>query len=240
MRLAVVIPTLDEETALDRTIESAGRLLEHGDLLLVSDGGSADRTAAIAEARGARLLRGAPGRGGQLERGAREAVRLGADALLFLHADTRLPAQARLGIEGALAAGAAGGGFLVSFDNDRSVYRLGERVVNARTRWLRVPLGDQAQFASAAAFLATGGFPDWPILEDVEMLRRLRRVGRIAVLSPPVLTSARRFEERGPLRTVATNWLIWALYLLGGNPRRLARLYYPRAGRDHGRAGRDR
>jgi hypothetical protein len=71
-----------------------------------------------------------------------------------------------------------------------------------------------------------------PILEDVEMLRRLRRVGRIAVLSPPVLTSARRFETGGPLRTVATNWLIWALYLLGGSPRRLARLYHVRAGRD--------
>ncbi|HUP21573.1 MAG TPA: TIGR04283 family arsenosugar biosynthesis glycosyltransferase [Thermoanaerobaculia bacterium] len=225
MRLAVVVPVLDEEVSLGRTLDSVRQVLEHGDLLVVSDGGSADGTVAIAEGHGAVVVRGAPGRGEQLQRGAREALRLGARALLFVHADTLLPQEARAQVMSALERGAAGGGFTVAFDGARGRYRLGERIVNARTRALRVPLGDQAQFASAEAFAASGGFPDWPILEDVELMRRLRRVGPIAVLEPPVITSTRRFERRGTLRTVATNWLIWLLYRLGVSPHRLARLY---------------
>jgi rSAM/selenodomain-associated transferase 2 len=225
MRLAVVVPVLDEENALGRTLESARRTLAPDDLLLVSDGGSTDRTVAIALSFGAVVLRGAAGRGGQLERGAREALRHGAGALLFLHADTLLPALARERVVAALAAGAAGGGFLIAFDGDRWIYRLGERCVNARTRRLGVPLGDQAQFASAVAFEAAGGFPEWPILEDVELMRRLRKVGPLAALEPPVLTSVRRFEQRGAVRTVATNWLIWSLFSLRVSPQRLARLY---------------
>jgi rSAM/selenodomain-associated transferase 2 len=229
MRLAVVVPVLDEEAALPRTLESARAALLADDLLIVTDGGSADASVAIASSFGATVVTGSPGRGRQLERGAREALRLGAAALLFLHADTMLPASARERIADAIAAGAAGGGFLVRFDARGWRYRLGERVVNARTRRLRAPLGDQAQFATAAAFVATGGFPDWPILEDVELMRRLRRVGPLAVLDPPVLTSARRFERRGPARTVATNWLIWTLFRLGWSPQRLARFYYGKA-----------
>jgi rSAM/selenodomain-associated transferase 2 len=225
MRLGVVIPTLDEESALGDTLLSVESALERDDLTVVSDGGSADRSAELATSRGARVVLGAPGRGGQLDRGAREALRAGADALLFVHADTRLPSSARERIADALSAGAAGGGFLVSFDGARRRYRLAERLVNTRTRFLRVPLGDQAQFASGAAFTAAGGFPDWPILEDVELLRRLRRVGRIEILSPPVVTSVRRFEANGVIRAVATNWLIWMLFLLGASPQRLAHLY---------------
>jgi rSAM/selenodomain-associated transferase 2 len=225
MRLAVVIPALDEEAALPRTLASVRRTLEPGDLLVLSDGGSSDGTVAIAEAQGATVVHGTAGRGCQLERGAQEALRLGADALLFVHADTLLPPEARDRVKAALDAGAAGGGFLVAFGGASWMYRLGERLVNARSRALRVPLGDQAQFASAAAFRAAGGFPAWPILEDVELLRRLRRAGTIVVLAPPVVTSARRFEQRGALRTVATNWLIWALFSLGWSPQRLARFY---------------
>jgi rSAM/selenodomain-associated transferase 2 len=225
MRLAVVIPTLDEGAVLGATLDSLGRVLERDDFVVVSDGGSSDDTVAIAERRGKVVVRGAAGRGGQLQRGARAALERGADALLFVHADTTLPAGARSRVDEALAAGAAGGGFLVAFDGSRAIYRLAESLVNARTRWLRVPLGDQAQFASASAFGAAGGFPDWPILEDVELLRRLRRVGRLAVVATPVVTSVRRFEARGVLRTVATNWLIWTLFLLGAAPHRLARLY---------------
>jgi hypothetical protein len=136
-----------------------------------------------------------------------------------------LPSAARQRVSTALQHGAAGGGFLIAFDSVRWRYRVGERFVNARTRLLRVPLGDQAQFASAAAFDAAGGFPEWPILEDVELMRRLRRVGPLSVLGPPVLTSVRRFERQGSLRTVATNWLIWSLFLSGVSADRLARLY---------------
>lgn len=225
MRFAVVVPVLDEEAALGHVLETTRRQLLPGDLLVVSDGGSADRSVAIAASFGASVVRGAAGRGRQLQAGAGEALRHGAEALLFLHADTVLPPEARQRVEAALALGVAGGGFLVAFDGARWRYRVGERFVNARTRLLRVPLGDQAQFASAAAFEAAGGFPEWPILEDVELMRRLRRIGPLAVLEPPVSTSVRRFERQGTLRTVATNWLIWSLFLFGVSPSRLARLY---------------
>jgi rSAM/selenodomain-associated transferase 2 len=227
MSLAIVIPTLDEEAVLAETLAHARRQLriDAGDLLVVSDGGSGDRTVELARAAGAAVLAGPAGRGGQLARGARHAIERGARALLFLHADSRLPEGARERVLASLEGGAAGGGFLVSFVPPTRLLRLGARLVAARTRWLRVPLGDQAQFAAAAAYERAGGFPDWPVLEDVELLRRLKRVGRLEIVELRVETSARRFATRGVARTVATNWLIWGLYSAGVDPQTLSRLY---------------
>ena len=219
LRIAVVVPTLDEEEAVSRLLGDAGR---HADELVVSDGGSVDGTREVAAATGARVVTGARGRGGQLNRGAAAAR---GDVLVFLHADTRLPEGAAEAIRGAVAAGAVGGGFLVRFDDERWVMRLGARLINLRTRLTRLPLGDQAQFATREAFERLGGFADWPVLEDLDFMRRLGRVGRVEVLRPRVVTAARRFNAGGPVRTVARNWLIWLLYLLGVPPPRLARLY---------------
>jgi len=123
----------------------------------------------------------------------------------------------------------------VRFDDDGFWMRLGSRLVNLRTRLTRVPLGDQAQFVTRDAFAALGGFRDWPILEDLDFMRRLKRHARasggIALLDPPVVTAARRYLTGGIARTIARNWLIWALYLLGVPPRRLARLYPPKTSR---------
>lgn len=217
--ISVVIPALNEARALERNLPALSGL---GSEVVVSDGGSEDGTREVAERHGARVVVGPAGRGPQLNRGAR-ATRSG--GLLFLHADTALPAGAMDSIASALADGAVGGGFQVRFDGSRSIYRVGSSIVNLRTRWLRSPLGDQAQFASRAAFETVGGYPDWPILEDLEFIRRLKRLGPLAVLSPPVLTSARRFEETGITRTLFRNWLIFALYFAGVSPRRLAQLY---------------
>jgi hypothetical protein len=148
-----------------------------------------------------------------------------ADVLLFVHADTMLPPTARQGIETALSGGAVGGGFEVRFDDPRPIFALGARIVNLRTRLWRVPLGDQAQFVTRESFLALEGFREWPILEDLDLMRRLRRRGLIAIVRPPATTGARRFVERGIARTIGTNWLIWALFLAGVAPSRLARLY---------------
>lgn len=219
MRLAIVVPTLNEEPALRRHLPAA---LAAGDEVIVSDGGSTDGTLAVARELGARIVTGPPGRGGQLTRGAQATD---APLLLFLHADTRLPEDGVERIRDAVAAGAVGGGFLVRFDVERSTLRLGERLINARTRLTRWPLGDQAQFATREAFRALGGFRDWPILEDLDFAIRLRRHGRTALIPTPVTTAARRFVEQGVVRTVATNWLIWLLFLCGVSPHRLARLY---------------
>jgi rSAM/selenodomain-associated transferase 2 len=228
MRVAIVVPTLNEEATLSRTLAAA---LAVADELVVSDGGSVDRTVEVARSLGARVLAGPAGRGGQLNRG---AAATSAEILLFLHADTTLPAGALADVReavagrsrgGAGAGAAAGGAFLVRFDTDRPLLRLGAWLINQRTRLTRLPLGDQAQFVTRTAFEQLGGFRDWPILEDLDFAWRLRRHGRTVILRRRVTTGARRFVELGVARTVAINWLIWLLFVLGVSPRRLVRLY---------------
>ncbi|HTG36011.1 MAG TPA: TIGR04283 family arsenosugar biosynthesis glycosyltransferase [Thermoanaerobaculia bacterium] len=219
MRLAIVVPTLNEEDTLRRYLPAA---LAVADELIVSDGGSDDGTVALARELGARVLTGPPGRGGQLNRGAAAAT---ADVLLFLHADTTLPERGVERLREAVARGAPGGAFFLRFDVDRPMQRLGSRLINWRTRRLRVPLGDQAQFATRETFENLGGFRDWPILEDLDFALRLRRLEGFTLIEEPVTTGARRFVEQGTVRTVATNWLIWILFLCGVSPHRLARLY---------------
>jgi rSAM/selenodomain-associated transferase 2 len=219
LRLAIVVPTLNEEAGLRRNLPAA---LAAADELVVSDGGSTDGTLAVAEELGARVVSGPAGRGDQLTRG---AAATDAPLLLFLHADTRLPPDGIPRIRDAVAGGAAGGGFLVRFDAAGPLLRFGERLINARTRLTRLPLGDQAQFVTRESFQSLGGYRDWPILEDLDFALRLRRLGRTALIASPVTTASRRFAQQGIARTVSTNWLIWILFFCGVSPQRLARLY---------------
>jgi rSAM/selenodomain-associated transferase 2 len=222
MRIAAVVPTLDEQASLKRTLANVAGA---ADVIVVADGGSGDQTVAIARRAGAIVISSAPGRGGQLNAGARGALEAGADVLLFVHADTVLPPEARAAIERAVEGGATAGGFRVRYDDPRRLFALGSRIVNLRTRLLRAPLGDQAQWVTREAFTALGGFRDWPILEDLDLMLRAKKAGKVAVLEPRVSTAARRFVERGIVRTIVINWTIWALFFLGVDPVRLARLY---------------
>jgi rSAM/selenodomain-associated transferase 2 len=219
LTLAIIVPTLNEEGTLRRHLPAA---MAAADEVIVSDGGSTDGTAAVARELGARVVDGPPGRGGQLCRGAAAAT---ADILLFLHADTTLPETGAEQVREAVARGACGGAFLLRFDADRPMQRLGSRLINWRTRRLRVPLGDQAQFVTRETFDQLGGYRDWPILEDLDFALRLRRLAGFTLIASPVTTGARRFVEQGAVRTVATNWLIWLLFLCGVSPHWLARLY---------------
>lgn len=193
------------------------------DEVVISDGGSSDQTLVMARDLGARVVTGPPGRGGQLNRGARQAD---GDVLLFLHADTRLPPEARDAIANATAGNAVGGAFRAAYDDPRWSYRVASTLINRRAQWTGCPLGDQAQFARRDAWEAVGGFPEWPILEDLDFIRRLKRHGRVVILSETVTTSARRVRAQGFLRGVLTNYLIWGLYFAGISPHRLARLYH--------------
>lgn len=222
MRLAIVTPTLNEEPTLRRNLPG---MLAQADEVVVSDGGSTDGTIEVARALGARTVSGPACRGAQLNRG---AAATDADVLLFLHADTTLPEKAGPSIKRAVAAGAPGGAFLIRFDGDGFVYRLGGGVVNLRTKLAFTPLGDQGQWITREAFRELGGFREWPLLEDLDFARRMRkRWGRrrLAVIEEPVVTSARRFAKQGPARTVAWNWMIWLLFAMGVSPHRLAKLY---------------
>lgn len=217
--VSVVVPVLDEAAALERNLP---RLVSSAPEVVVSDGGSSDESLEIASELGARVVRGSAGRGPQLNRGAAATT---GRALLFLHADTVLPDRALEAIAEALEGGAVGGGFQVRFESDRPIYRLGSRIVNLRTRAARTPLGDQAQFVDRAAFEALRGYRDWPILEDLEFMRRLKRHGKVTIVPEPVATSVRRFEQRGITRTIVLNWLIFLLYFARVPPEKLARFY---------------
>jgi rSAM/selenodomain-associated transferase 2 len=217
--VAVVIPTLDEEEAVRQHLPA---VLEEADEVLISDGGSTDDTVLVATEIGVRVVTGARGRGPQMNLGARHTS---ASALLFLHADSGLPTGAIDAIRQVIDTGRVGGGFTVLFDEDRWHYRLGSRLINLRTHLTHIPLGDQGQFVTRNAFDDLNGFRDWPILEDLDFMRRLKRQGPVTVLTGPVITSARRYVRGGVVRTLVNNWLIWLLYLVGVSPHRLARRY---------------
>ncbi|HEY2739225.1 MAG TPA: TIGR04283 family arsenosugar biosynthesis glycosyltransferase [Thermoanaerobaculia bacterium] len=226
MKFTIVMPTLNEAATLERPLAAA---LAAADEVVVSDGGSTDGTPEIARQLGARVVSGPPGRGGQLTRGAQGSnLSQGdpSDVLLFLHADTFLPPEAGTAVRAAVEAGAVGGAFCMRFDVDTPMLRLGARLINLRTRWTGLPLGDQAQFVRRDVFERLEGFRDWPILEDLDFAMRLKREGRTVLLTDQVTTAARRFVNLGIVRTVATNWLIWSLFALGVSPHRLVRLYY--------------
>jgi rSAM/selenodomain-associated transferase 2 len=218
MRLSVIVPTLDEGESVAHAIRSA----RHADEVIVVDGGSGDDTCAIASALGARVVAAARGRGRQLARGVAAAQ---GDVLLFLHADTVLPDGFRSEVLTAIAGGAAWGRFDVRFDGGGLLLRLIARLISIRSRLSRVATGDQAIFVSRAAYDAVGGFPKADLFEDVELSRRLKRHGRMAVPSAPVVTSARRWRLRGAWRTTILMWTLKTAYLLGVSPARLARFY---------------
>jgi len=218
--VSVVVPTLNEAAVLARTLEALPPGFAE---VIVADGGSTDATVAIAQAHGARVTVSPPGRGPQMNAGAAAAK---GDVLLFLHADTVLPADAPARIAAALAeTGAVAGAFLLGIESSDPRLAFIARAANLRTRLTRVPYGDQASFVRRAAFDAAGGFPDVPIMEDVELGRRLKRLGRIVVVPARVRTSARRWEREGVVRTTLRNAALVTLYLLGVHPRRLARWY---------------
>jgi len=224
VRLSVVIPALDEASNLARLLPDLDRACPGAELLVV-DGGSRDGTAAVVAGRpGVRLVPSARGRARQMNAGARAAA---GDVLLFLHADTWLPDGATPLIEGALADPAVvGGRFDVRFDTRRRVLRTVAWFMNARSRATSICTGDQAIFVRRAAFEAVGGYPDIPLMEDIELSRRLRARGRLAALRARVTTSARKWEREGPLRTIGLMWTLRLLHFFGVAPARLHRWYY--------------
>ncbi|MBN2332279.1 MAG: TIGR04283 family arsenosugar biosynthesis glycosyltransferase [Deltaproteobacteria bacterium] len=219
--LSIIIPTLNEEG----TIASVLAALQDipGQEVIVVDGGSSDRTVELVRARGGRVLPCSKGRARQLNAGAAAAR---GEILLFLHADTRLPQSYWGKIKETLAQPqVAAGCFSLHIDAPGIGMRFIETLVNLRTRWLQLPYGDQAFFIAADTFAMVGGFPQTPIMEDVELIRRLRRYGSIIQLPAAVVTSGRRWQRLGIIRTTLINQLVFAGYYLGIDPHRLARWY---------------
>ena len=222
MTISVIIPTLNEERTITETVRHTAKLGLHE--IIVVDGGSIDQTIAQVSPLGvARVLTSQPGRARQLNAGA-AACR--SDVLLFLHADTRLPQSAKESIEAALANSlVVGGRFDVQFDSDSFWSRLISTFMNLRSRLTRIATGDQAIFVRRSVFEQLGGFSDIPLMEDVEFSARLKRRGRTIALYDSVITSFRRWEQEGPLKTILLMWTLRFLYWIGVSPHRLAHFY---------------
>jgi len=219
--ISVIVPTLDEAGRIDRTLAS---IAEQEDLeVILVDGGSTDGTPELARARGVRVVSSSPPRSRQMNLGAAAAR---GDIYLFLHADTLLPEGfadhvRRVGANSSVAAGA----FTLKIDSTRAGISLVELVANLRSRYLSLPYGDQALFVTARRFWELGGFPLMPIMEDFAFVRRLARTGRIAIVDQPVVTSGRRWEHLGVVRTTLINQLMVLAYQLGIAPEILSRWY---------------
>ena len=228
MSIGIVIPTLNEERVLLQTLTS----LESAnfDEIIFVDGGSQDRTRAIVDSyhrtvpsRDIRMIDSPPGRASQMNAGA-EASR--SDILVFLHADTRFPADARSAIERVTSDPEyVGGRFDVQFEQDQGYAWVISRMMNLRSRWSGISTGDQALFVRRSVFQQLGGFSDIPIMEDIEFASRLKKVGKVAPLRLKVTTSFRRWEQKGPLRTIVTMWALRFLYWVGVKPHTLYRYY---------------
>ena len=221
MRISVIIPTLNEEKSIARTV-AALRSLKIDELLIV-DGGSTDRTIEICNGLEADVLSSTRGRSAQMNLGAKQAT---GDVLLFLHADTRLPPSALDDIRAAMNdRRCPGGRFDVKLDGDHWMLKIIGAMISLRSRVTKIATGDQAIFVRRDVFEAIGGYPEIPLMEDVAFSRALRRMGRVACLHSRVITSARRWEAEGVWRTILKMWTLKSLYLLGVSPFRLKRYY---------------
>jgi rSAM/selenodomain-associated transferase 2 len=222
LNIVAIIPTLDEASAIRACLEP---LVAERARIIVADGGSGDATVQIARAAGALVVAAPRGRASQMNAGAARAG--DADVLLFVHADTRLPAGWRASIERALMEGANWGRFDVRLDAASAALRLVGTMMNLRSRLSGICTGDQALFVRTEAWRRRGPYATIPLMEDVELSRRYKRAeGRPAALRARALVSARRWERHGVLRTIALMWLLRAMYFFGASPQTIHRLYY--------------
>ncbi|MEP1124641.1 MAG: TIGR04283 family arsenosugar biosynthesis glycosyltransferase [Ilumatobacter sp.] len=221
--LSIVVPVLDESAGVVATLDALAPLRRRGAELIVVDGGSTDDTVALCEPRADAVVVAERGRARQMNAG---AARARGDRLLFLHADTRLPAGADASIAAALAGSDLGWGrFDVDIEGSARMLSIIAALMNRRSRWSGIATGDQAMFMTRAAFDAVGGFPDQPLMEDIEICKRLRRLGRPVCLRERVTTSGRRWEQHGVWRTILLMWRLRFLYWVGVSARRLAPQY---------------
>lgn len=225
--LSIVIPVLDEAQHLASLLPALVTRCPLAELIVV-DGGSADGTARVAaECPRARYVTSTRGRASQMNVGARTAR---GDVLLFLHADTRLPPDADVAIARAMAEpDVVGGRFDVRFSSARWPFRVIAAFMNGRSRLTGIATGDQAIFVRRTTFETLGGYADIPLMEDVELSRRLKAAGRLVALHERVTTSSRKWEREGIVRTVCLMWTLRLLYFCGVDPARLHGWYYGRA-----------
>jgi len=221
--ISVIVPIRNEAP---ETAERFRRFASRSDAeLVVADGGGNEETTRAFRAIGARVVSGAGPRGERLARAAREAR---GEILFFIHSDSEPPPEALEIAAKCLSNGADGGAFSLAYRDSNLRLKWIAWWANARTRRLKLPFGDQGIFCSRAAYERAGGFRPLPVCDDVDLVRRLRRVARLEIRPEKTVTSPRRYREQGALRQVLRNWRVLAGYFLGVSPQTLERWYYGR------------
>jgi rSAM/selenodomain-associated transferase 2 len=221
-RLSIVVPVLNEAANIQAALRHLQALRRRGHEVILVDGGSSDQTPLLAMDLADRILSGPRGRALQMNHGAAASNR---EVLLFLHADTELPPDCDRLITEALADKPGWGRFNVRLSGRHPLFKIIAACINLRSRISGIATGDQAIFVSRALFEQVGGFPPIPLMEDIALSRRLRGYRRPHCLSARAVTSSRRWEQRGILRTIMLMWWLRFRYFLGADPGKLARLY---------------
>ncbi|MEM6752710.1 MAG: TIGR04283 family arsenosugar biosynthesis glycosyltransferase [Cyanobacteria bacterium P01_C01_bin.38] len=220
-RITIIIPTLNESKNIQATLAStqASTNVE----VIVVDGGSEDNTVDIVESLGVKVIAGYKNRARQMNAGARNAT---GDILLFLHADTVLPTDFDAMIRSALQQpSSVGGAFALRINAPDIGLRLVEWGVKLRSKLFKMPYGDQAIFITREKFNYIGGFPELAIMEDFELIRNLKSIGKIAFIPVPVITSPRRWLKKGILQTTLINQIVIIAYFIGISPERIRSWY---------------
>ncbi len=223
--LSIVVPVLNEQSQINAAVEHIrAQSFDGAYEIIVVDGDPNGGTIRVVRDEAVTCIAGSKGRGRQMNAGA--CVSRG-DVLLFLHADTRLPPSALTNVRRVLESGKyVGGAFDLAIDSQRWILKYIAARANMRSRWNRIPYGDQAIFIRKDYFEKIGGFKDIPLMEDVDLMWRIRKDGReIHILRDKATTSARRWEREGAICTTLKNQIIVMLYYLGVHPDKLARLY---------------
>jgi rSAM/selenodomain-associated transferase 2 len=222
-RLSIVVPVLNEAAGIAAALRALAPFRQRGGEVIVADGGSTDATVETARPFADRVLVAPRGRASQMNAGAAAAT---GDVLLFLHADTTLPDNADgLLLYGLADTGRVWGRFDVKIEGRHPLLHMVAGMMNWRSQITGIATGDQAMFVTREAFTAVGGFPDIPLMEDVALSKRLKRLGRPLCLAVRVRTSGRRWEQRGVVSTILLMWRLRLAYWLGAEPAALARRY---------------
>jgi rSAM/selenodomain-associated transferase 2 len=222
-KLSIIMPVLNEGEGIAAALDALSILRSLGTEVMVVDGGSRDATIQRARLRADRVIAAPPGRGPQMNAGAEKAS---GDVLLFLHVDTRLPADAdHVVLNGLERSGRVWGRFDVEIDGRSPLLVVVAWMMNLRSRLTGIATGDQAMFVRRDAFRTAGGFAAIPLMEDIDLCKRLKRASRPLCLRERVVTSGRRWEKGGVLHTVVLMWRLRLAYFFGADPKELARRY---------------
>ena len=222
MKFSLIVPTLNEASSISAGLAALQPLRDRAEII-VADGGSSDNTVTLAEKWADRVVRSPKGRARQMNLGAKLAT---GDVLIFLHADTFLPPDALDRIERQLETSGDWGRFDIQLSGNHFMFKIIAQLMNWRSRLTGIATGDQALFVTKKAFVSAGGFPDIALMEDIALSKALKKISPPVCLKTKVVSSSRKWQQHGIIRTILLMWSLRLQYFFGADPDVLARRYY--------------